>query len=111
MAVPISQVALRENAEPNVKTDADKDQAEEEWQPPSPSQELFARHLAESQDCKICKEETAGHAELRPGRDEASVVVGARPLHRHQDRTSPLASNADALNEAQDSEDYCSPNT
>jgi hypothetical protein len=35
--------------------------------------------------------------------------VGLGPLHRHQDRPSPLAPNSDALDETQDDEQHCTP--
>ena len=49
----------------------------------------------------IGQEQAGGHAELRPGRDETSMVAGARPFHRQQHRAAPLAADADALDEAQ----------
>ena len=51
----------------------------------------------------------AGHAELRPGRDQAALAVGARPFHRQQHRAAPFAADADALQRPQDRQEHCAP--
>ena len=56
---------------------------------------------AERQHREIGQEQPGRHAELRPGGDEAAMLVAARPLHRQQHRAAPFAADADALQEAQ----------
>src|SRR5262249_47057507 len=90
-----------ENAKPNIKPDADEDEAQEERYAPAPGEELLARHLAKREHGEVGEEKPAGHAELRPGGDEATRVIGARPFHRHQHRAAPLAAATAPLNEAQ----------
>ena len=61
----------------------------------SPDSELNSEHR------EVGQEQSGRHAELRPGRDEAAMLVGPRPFHRQQHRAAPLAADADALDEAQ----------
>src|SRR5258708_16253296 len=98
-----------QNAQPDIEADADQDEAQEERHAPAPGEELLARHLAEGEHREIGEEEPAGHAELRPGGDEAARMVGARPFHRHQNRTAPFAADPHAPDEAQDREDDGAP--
>ena len=68
-----------------------------------------ARQRAENQHRDVGQEQTGRHAKLRPGRDEAPVLVAARPLHRHQHGAAPLAAHADPLDEAQRRQDHRAP--
>src|SRR5262249_52223510 len=70
-----------ENAKPNIEPDPDEDEAQEERYPPAPGEELLARHLAKREHGEVGEEKPAGHAELRPGGDEAARMIGARPFH------------------------------
>ena len=77
-------------------TDADKKRY-----PPAPGDEGIAGHRTEHEHCKVREEQPRWHTELRPGCDESSMFAGARPFHRKQHRTAPLAADTDALDEAQ----------
>src|SRR5215469_9498076 len=70
------------DAEANPETDRNENNAENEGHAPSPRKERIARHLTEGENSKIGEEEPGWHAELRPGRDEAAMVVRPRPFHR-----------------------------
>src|SRR5262245_10693224 len=98
-----------ENAEPDIESDHDQDEAQEERYAPAPGEELLAGHLAEREHGEVGEEKSARHAELWPGGDEAAGMIGARPLHGHQHRATPLAADADSLNEAQDGEEDRAP--
>jgi hypothetical protein len=94
-----------ENAESDIEPDPDEEEAEKERYPPAPGEELLSGHLAKREDGEVGEEKPAGHAELRPGGDEAAGMIGASPFHRHQHRAAPLAADPDPLDEAQDGED------
>src|SRR5436190_12426067 len=94
-----------QDAQPDIETHADQEQAQEERYAPAPGEELLARHLAEGEHREIGEEKPARHAKLRPGGDEAARMVGARPFHRHQHRAAPFAADAYTLDEAQDGQD------
>ncbi len=98
-----------ENAEADIETNADEDDAERERNPPTPGDELVAGELAERQKGEVGEEQAAGYAELRPRRDEAARAVRARPFHRQQHRAAPLAADPDALNKAQEGQDDRAP--
>src|SRR5215813_12310435 len=100
-----------EDAEPDIKSDCDHDDAEEERDTPAPGQKLVAGNLAEEQYRQVCQREPARSTELRPGGDETTVCVGSRPLHRQQYRAAPLAAHTDALNEAQQEHDDRAPDS
>ena len=91
-----------EDAEPNPQADADEYDAQREWDAPAPHQKRIARHPAKEEHCKIGQKQAGGGTELRPGRKEAALVVMARPFHRQQNRATPLAADADPLQEAED---------
>src|SRR5262249_31875051 len=93
----------------NPEPDRHQNEAQGERQAPTPREELVTRHLAEGNNREVGEEQTAGHAELRPRRDEAARMVGARPFHRQQHRAAPLAADADTLDEAQDRENHRAP--
>ena len=46
---------------------------------------------------------------MRPRRNKAAMMVGARPFHRQQNRAAPLAANPDTLDETQDGQDDRTP--
>ena len=58
---------------------------------------------------QVGEEQSRRHTELRPGRNEAAVCTGLRPLHRQEHRSAPLAADAHALNEAQHRQQHSAP--
>src|SRR5262249_59928333 len=56
-----------ENAEPDIESDHDQDEAQEERYAPAPGEELLAGHLAEREHGEVGEEKSARHAELWPG--------------------------------------------
>src|SRR5579859_3077437 len=90
-----------EDAESNPQSDAHQNDREREGYAPTPGEELIAGELAGDEHGKVGQEQAARHAELRPGRDQPTLTVGARPFHRQQHRTAPLAAHADALEHSQ----------
>jgi hypothetical protein len=98
-----------QDAEPDPEADRHQHDAEQERHPPAPGGEGVPGDGAEGEHREIGEEQAGRHAPLRPGGDEATVLVGARPLHREQHRAAPLAAHADPLQEAQDGEDDRAP--
>ncbi len=80
------------DAEPDVKSDGDHHDAEQERDAPAPDQKLVAGNAAEHEHCHVCQQQPGGSTELRPRGDEAAVLVGPCPLHRKQHRATPLIS-------------------
>src|SRR5262249_18389290 len=76
---------------------------------PAPGQELVAGDFAEREDRQIGEEQTRWSTKLWPGRDKATVFVGAGPLHREQYRATPLAADADTLDQADDRQQHRAP--
>ena len=99
------------DAEPDVEPDGDHHEAKQERDAPAPNQELVAGDAAEHQHGYVCQQQAGGTAELRPGGDEAAVLVGPRPLHREQHRATPLAADANALDKTDDGQDDCTPDS
>jgi hypothetical protein len=98
-----------QNAESDGEADADQNQTQCKRNAPAPGQKLRAGHLAEGKHREVRKKQTAGHAELRPRRDQPARVVGAGPFHRHQNRAAPLAADAYPLDETKSGENHCAP--
>src|SRR5262249_36007634 len=98
-----------EDAEADPQADPDHHDRDQERDAPAPDEELIAGNLAEDQHGEVGEEQAGGPAELRPGRDEAAVLVRARPFHREEDRAAPFAADADALDEAQKGQDDRAP--
>ena len=98
-----------ENAQTDIKADADHDDADQEWNSPAPHQKLIPRHGAEAEQCQIGEREPGWGAELRPRRDEATMFIGARPFHGQQHRPAPFAAEADTLDEPQQHQDNRAP--
>jgi hypothetical protein len=98
-----------ENAEPHPQADSDQDDTEQEGYAPAPLEELVAGERAEREDREVGEEETRRHAELRPGCDEAAIVMGACPFHRDQHRATPFAAHADPLDRPQDGQQNRAP--
>jgi hypothetical protein len=65
--------------------------------------------LAECEDRKVCQEQAAGDAELRPRRHQSALTVVTRPFHRQQHRSAPFTANADALNHPQNRQNDRTP--
>jgi hypothetical protein len=99
-----------EDPETNPQADANHDDAEQERNAPAPDEELVAGNPAEHQHRDIRQEQSGGSTELRPRREKAAVLVGARPFHRQQHRAAPFAADTDALNQAEQGEDGGTPN-
>src|SRR5260370_2348299 len=57
------------------------------------------------------KKKPRRYAKLRPGSDESAVPETLRPLHSQKDRSSPFATNANALNTAEHSKNDRTPNS
>ena len=70
---------------------------------------MVARDFAERKDRQIGQKQTCWPAELRPGRDEATVLVGASPFHREQDRATPFTADADALDQPNNRQQHRAP--
>src|SRR5215831_4176317 len=71
-----------ENAEPDPQADAHEDDRQRKRDAPTPLGELVTGPGAEGQYRKIGEEQTAGDTELRPGCNEPTLAVMARPFHR-----------------------------
>ena len=54
---------------------------------------------------RLARAKSGRTAELRPGSYEAAILVGLGPLHRHQDRPTPFATDPDTLDEPQGDHD------
>ena len=73
------------------------------------TRKCVAGDLAERQHRQVGEKQAGRDAELGPRGHETAMRVGLGPLHRHQDRSSPLAPDSDALDEAQDVEQHRTP--
>ena len=98
-----------QDVQADVEADRDQEDAEEKRHPPSPDQEFVAGQPAESQHGQVRQEQAGRHAELRPGRNETPMRIGLGPLHGHQYRAAPLATDAYPLQEAQHRQQHRAP--
>src|SRR6516165_7821900 len=71
-----------ENAEPNVESDPDHDDAEPERHAPSPVEKLVARDPAEQQHDYIGEEQPGRTAPLRPRGNKPAMGISPGPFHR-----------------------------
>jgi hypothetical protein len=98
-----------EDAQADVEADEHEHDVQQERDPPAPFQKGIAGQGAESEHRQVGEEQARRHTELRPGRNEAAVCAGLRPLHRQEHRSAPLAADAHALNEAQRRQQHRAP--
>ena len=98
-----------EDARTDVETNDDEREAEDERHPPAPDQELISGEGAAPEHGEVRQEQPDRDTELRPRRDESTMLVRLRPFHRQQHRAAPLAADADALHEPQHGEEDGSP--
>ena len=94
------QRALRDR-HPDPQTDEHQQPAEQERHPPAPGQErLVGGQHAHQRQHPVGQQQADRHADLRPAGVEPAAL-GVAGLQGHQDRTAPLAAEAQPLQEAQ----------
>src|SRR5829696_3371086 len=95
-----------EEAQPDEEPNTDQDDAQQEWDTPAPGEELLLgeerRHAEED---PIREEKSRRHPHLGPTSVVASPVLRSI-LHGHQSRPTPLATDAEALDYAQQNDQY-----
>jgi hypothetical protein len=86
-----------QDADPDVEADRDQDDARQERDAPAPGEKVRVRGHARHERQRAVGQHHAGRcAELRPARHEPAVSA-ITPFGRQQDRSAPLAADADAL--------------
>ena len=101
---PLGEHRGLQDAEPDVETDADQHDAEQERDPPAPRRELVVgEEPAHDVEEAGAEDQAERHPQLREaGHETASLLVA--PLHREQHRAAPLTTDGDALHQPQQHE-------
>src|SRR5262245_35236297 len=88
--------------QPNEQSDSEQQNAHQERYAPSPTQKRRLLHRRGKEKNRVRKQQPHWHARLYPAGVKTAPLVSA-VLHGHEHSTSPLTTNADAL---QKSEQY-----